>query len=142
MKKVNLLLASVALLCISVTVGLVSVGILRAMKAERTLHAFEIVLDVTTQYCCRYPDKWPQNWEDLCVVTPKHEHGVWKWPADKEQIRKLVQIDFSLTRGEVTNMDVKDFSAIRQRPPHYDANPQQIRQFLNAIRKESEETEP
>lgn len=87
-----------------------------AIDAERTLHAFLCVLELTDQYQKSYQGEWPPDWQALEKV-PYDREGMWNWPEDSAEIQQRITIDFKASPADVAAISVDDFQAIRQREP-------------------------
>ncbi len=135
-RKIGLFIVSLGLIIAAL---LFASAVNNSLKAEHTLHAYHLVLDITQIYCTTYPGKWPQSWDDLIEIKPTNSYAGWQWPEERESISNRINIDFDLKVDEVLAKSVKEFDAIRQLPPNYPPDPQMVERFLNAIRKAPKE---
>lgn len=110
-----------------VAVGVIIAGLLwRAgsvsLEAEKTLHAYNLTLDVIGHFISEHDGAWPESWNALATTSPTTNDGVWSWPNDIEEVRRRVKIDFSLETKEVAAMRPDDFKAVQEIGPHYGAS--------------------
>lgn len=134
-KRLAMLFAASVVLVIAI--GLVVWrGASNSLEAEATLHAYNLVLDVVTQYI-KENGKWPDNWDALAKISPALEHSIWTWPRDVDEIRKRVKVDFSLQIRDVASMHEDTFNAIEQMGPHYGGNESEIRELIATAKRVS-----
>src|SRR6266849_6736669 len=86
----------------------------RGLDAEETYQAHMNVLEVATKHLENNPE-WPKSWDDLeRTAMPSELHpNAMPSPDNIAEWKKRVYIDFSLTRADVAEMTVKNFTAIR-----------------------------
>ena len=106
-------------------------------EAEKTLHAYMLVLDVVDAYVQKTGGKWPRSWNDLYSVNLKV--GIWKWPQDHQEVKKRISIDFSTDCEQVSNMTTEQFSAIQQTSPNYGPPRGRIDRLIQDCRREQED---
>lgn len=95
-----------------------------SLQAERTLHAYYLVLDLVGAHVSEHDGAWPTGWDDLVPITPGREGAGWRWPQDRAEIEKRIRIDFSLVSEEVAAMSPDSFVAVNQIGPCYDHSSQ------------------
>lgn len=109
-------------------------GIRSSLRAEKTLHTYNLVLDLIENYVETHSGSWPNSWEQLEQVAPKDHPLVWRWPDDKKEIESRIHVDFSLTSGDVVKMSADTFTAVTQKGPYYEPNKGRINQLLEIVR--------
>jgi heme A synthase len=105
-----------------------------SIEAEKTLHAYHVVLDVVGVYLGEHGGTWPTNWEALMATPTRPTQNMWRWPEEAEEMRKRVAIDFSLQTHEVASMSVDNFTAIQMIGPQYHATTE-TRRFIERASK-------
>jgi hypothetical protein len=121
-------IAAAAMVVATIAVFMIWQGISISLRAENTLHAYSLCLDLLEDYI-KENQKWPDSWEALATVRPK-ESSIWDWPNDIGAIRKRVEIDFSLRLDQVAAMRPDSFSAVKQIGPNYGVDEAEIRQLI------------
>jgi len=111
-----------------------------SLDAERTLHAYDLVLQLLTVYVNQNSGRWPKNWDDLTTVSLAEQSSIFRWPNEVDEIRQRVYVDFSINGLDVAAMNVDDFSAVKQIGPNYGPSERRIRELLEATRRESQES--
>lgn len=101
-----------------------------SIEAEKTLHAYNLTLDVVGRFITEHGGAWPENWKALASASPTTNGMVWNWPGDIEEIRKRVKVDFSLETKEVAAMRVDEFKAIQELGPRYGASEPAVRRLV------------
>lgn len=129
-------LATIAVIVGFIGVSVTATAIHTSWDAEKTLHAYIIVLDVTQQFVETNEGRWPQNWEVLESFRPRIG-GIWEWPQDTLEIQRRITIDFQLTAAELAAMTPEGFTAVTQRSPRYDAAEAQIQLLLHTLQRHS-----
>jgi len=104
-----------------------------SLEAERTLGASYLVLDILTAYV-QQKSAWPASWSDLVPISPHAQYSGLDWPADADDIRRRIDLDFTLCVSEVAAMDVEDFTAVRPLGPNYGLHEGRIKQLLQVAR--------
>jgi hypothetical protein len=120
-RRLTITLVTAFAIAISIACFAIWRGISDSLRAENTLPAHRLVLDLLEVYV-KDNGKWPENWDALLTTVPAQEPNLWKWPYDLNEIRNRVRVDFSLRIDEVAAMDVDSFDAVQQVGPHYDVN--------------------
>ena len=87
-------------------------------EAEKTLHAYRLVLDVLIEYV-ETEGEWPTGWTDMEAVKPPGEYGLWRWPDDIDEVRKRITVEFDLRGKDLTVMTADSFDLVRQSDPNY-----------------------
>lgn len=139
----RLILRIVGLFAAMAAIGVSGWGyraIVTSLEAEKTLHAYYLVLDILKVYLHEHPGMWPTTWEDLACLTPKEKNSVFEWPDDLPKIQRRIRIDFGLTLGQVSEMDVSNFSAVQQIGPNYGPHESRIREILLAVRQDDRQS--
>jgi hypothetical protein len=101
-------------------------GVSVSLEAEKTLHAYGMVLDLVSTYVEKTSGQWPRNWDDLRQLSTSRESCGWQWPRDLEEIQKRILCDFSVTCSEVAKQNPEDFHAIEQIGPNYGSYDSQV----------------
>ena len=84
----------IVLIClIGAGTWVVYTGISTSLRAERALHAINMMTIVNEQFIEK-EGKWPQYWEDLIAHTAAQQYSMYSWPDDCMRIREYVKIDF------------------------------------------------
>lgn len=86
-------------------------GVSTSRRAERTLHAINLVTYVTGTFVER-EKRWPSSWDDLCTVHLSKNWSWYSWPADVEDVRALIRVDFDTDVESVSNQTEEEFTAI------------------------------
>jgi hypothetical protein len=120
--------------CLLIIVSLIARSAIIALDAEKTLHAYFLVLDVVAEYCNSHSGIWPKSWDDLTQARPSRDHSIWTWPKDASQIEERITINFQTTLSEVLTTDPSEFRAISQRDPSYSITPAEIAAFISSIK--------
>jgi len=129
-------ISGVLLLCFLVWVTIWSCrSIDVSLEAEKTLHAYRLVLDLLEAYLHRHPGKWPESWEDLATIRINEPSAIYKWPNDIADVRNRVKIDFELTANDIASMSSQDFPAVKQLGPNYGIRPREIEDILRIARE-------
>jgi hypothetical protein len=97
-------------------------GISNSLEAEKTLHAFRMVVNLVSTHVKNTSGQWPRSWDDLRRLSTSGAAG-WQWPRDIEKTQERIEIDFSATCAEVGKEDPENFRAIRQLGPNYGSWP-------------------
>lgn len=110
-----------------------------SIEAEKTLHAYYLVLDILMVYAQSNDGRWPQKWDDLKGVTPERKHPIWIWPNDLASISQRVEVDF----GWIPDGDTVPtrFYAVRQLGPNYGPDDAWIKELLSYVNKKPVHTE-
>jgi hypothetical protein len=110
-------------------------SIYNAIEAEKTLHAYYIVIDLCTRYAATNSGKWPSSWQDLINLKPTIETGGWAWPRDVSQIQERITIDFSVTPDRLIKTDPRSFTAIQQLGPNFGPDETRVIALQSELRK-------
>jgi hypothetical protein len=110
-------------------------GVTCSLEAERTLHAYGMVLDLVSTHMEKTSGQWPRSWDDLRQL-PHSEVCGWQWPRDLEDIQKRVRCDFSVTCAEVAKQSPDNFHAVEQIGPNYGCYDSQV--LLSICKKYSQ----
>lgn len=106
-----------------------------ALDAERTLHAFYCVLEVTDLYQKSHQGEWPPDWRALEQI-PSDREGMWNWPEDSAEIQQRITIDFNVKPEDIAAMSADEFRAIRQREPCFPTSADwRVQALINANRE-------
>jgi hypothetical protein len=126
-KKITAIAAGLAVAAAVVVFGLWRLysGVRSSLEAEKTLHAYRLVLDLVSTHIDKTPGQWPRSWDDLRRLSPSRE-SMWKWPSDIDEIQKRIRIDFSLTIADVAKQNPDSFHAIQQIGPNYGSDDSHI----------------
>ena len=109
-------------------------GMRTSLHAERTLHAYYLVLDLVGTYVDEHDGQWPGSWEELEQVRPPRSHGGWQWPNDRDEIARRVRVDFGLSSQQVAAMTPASFSGVEQSFPNYGTNESRIGELIERVR--------
>jgi hypothetical protein len=101
-------------------------GVSFSLEAEKTLHAYGMVLDLVSTYVEKTSGQWPRSWDDLRQLSTSRESCGWEWPRDLEEIQKRIRCDFSVTCAEVAKQSPDDFHAVEQIGPNYGSYDSQV----------------
>lgn len=113
-------IVGVVVVALGFFVALAVIGIRDSLYAEKTLHAYMLVIDVVNECVRSKEGGWPRSWEELYGVRPSREPAIWMWPDDHEEIERRIAIDFTLSPQQVAQMTPESFPAIRQIGPRYE----------------------
>jgi hypothetical protein len=113
----------------------VAAGIHKSLEAEKTLHAYDIVIQVVEQSVLQHGGQWPRSWQELETIHQIEPSAGWKWPDDRAEIAKRVQVDFTLSSEQVVKMSPTSFSAIVQFGPSFPPQEFRIAALIETVRK-------
>jgi hypothetical protein len=108
-----------------------------SLEAEKTFHAYDLVIHVLARYLRANSGRWPKSWEDLAATVQSEAPAVFNWPADIREIQRRVRIDFELTTARVASMDEDHFTAVEQMGPNYGRDKGRINWFIGVARETS-----
>lgn len=120
---------------VSIAVGVLYCGIRYSVTAERSLHATLLVVDLVREYVIYHQGVWPRSWQDLERLPPR-QRAMFRWPADREAVRRYVSVDFRADPKKLATESVEQFVAVQPRGPCYPyKHYPEIAKLLDAIRK-------
>jgi hypothetical protein len=105
-----------------------------SLEAERTRHAYILVLDLLAEHLRRHQGSWPGTWNELKHTSPVNPSNVYRWPEDLVEIKRRVHVDFGLTVVDVAEMTPNCFTAVQQIGPNYGASEYWIDNVLRAAK--------
>ncbi|WP_425400078.1 hypothetical protein [Aeoliella sp.] len=95
-------------------------GVTTSIRAENTLHATLLVVDLTKQYVTTNDGAWPDSWDDLEKVSPPESSaGTYDWPADSAKIQQCVEVDFDADPKRIALQAPEEFDAVLPIGPYY-----------------------
>jgi hypothetical protein len=106
-----------------------------SLEAEKTLHAYGMVLDLVSAHVEKTAGQWPRSWDDLRVLSSSRESCGWRWPRDLDKIRERVRCDFSLACAEVARQSPDNFRAVEQIGPNFGCEWPEVCRLLAICRK-------
>jgi hypothetical protein len=115
----------------------VALSIKASLDAEKTLHAYRMLLDVIADCVDANNGRWPRSWDELVGVRNPGCAG-FRWPEDVSRLKKRISIDFDLTTDLVVSTGVEHFTAVKQIGPHYGTDPGDVGVFLERLRKSAD----
>jgi hypothetical protein len=126
---------AVGLVAVALVIGLAIAFIAAsaALAAEHALHANLLVLDLVREYVVDHQGAWPRSWTDLEQLPAREGAGL-RWPADAEEVRRYVAVDFAAEPDKLATQSVDQFDAIQPIGPCYILDGE-MAVFLDGIRQ-------
>ena len=107
-----------------------------SINAEKNLHATLFAIRLVESFVGEH-GRWPASCEELEGLTfpptvPRPAHGLapgivriggaqqYAWPAEANEVRSRVEIDFQVDAATVANQDPQQFTAIKPIGPFYE----------------------
>jgi hypothetical protein len=121
-------------LSISLPIVLVRLSLGISVKAQETLGRYRITLELIGTYLNQNSGKWPKSWDDLAKVQHNDFGGI-RWPADIDQIKQRIHVNFDTNTEAVIAGGIENFSAVTQSTPNYGPFPWFIHTLLYEARR-------
>jgi hypothetical protein len=126
--------AIAVLLLICVVGVMIYLGASVSLRAEKALHAINLVTIVVDEYVEK-EGSWPQSWDDLTSRTDGRNYSMYAWPDDFAKIQEFVEIDFKSDPTVLASQTVDQFDAIRPIGAHYPFKVDgHVEKLLNTLR--------
>ncbi len=107
-----------------------------ADRMERTLHACVLASDLLEEYVIQTNGYWPSSWDELQSRVASVKSGsMYSWPRDRQDVERLVIVDFAAPPSALARGPVEDFKPLKPSGPCYRTYDRHFASLRDALRR-------